>query len=111
MWSWLRAQRFAGYKFRRPHPVGPYLLDFFCGEARLDVEGDGSQHGHPEQRRLDAQRDAHLEAQGIRVLRFWGSRLRREREVVRAAIWRALVERAPQPVPHYCQPPDRGVPL
>ncbi len=41
MWSWLRDQRFAGFKFRRQHPIGPCVLDFFCNEAKLDIEVDG----------------------------------------------------------------------
>jgi hypothetical protein len=48
MWSWLRDKRFSEYKFRRQHPVGPHFLDFFCIEARLNIEVDGSQHGLPE---------------------------------------------------------------
>ena len=104
MWSWLRSGRFSGYKFRRQHPVLPHYLDFFCNEAMLNIEVDGLQHGLPKNRAADAERDAFLEAQGIKVLRFWNSRLRREKEVVRDAIWRTLQERAPHPLPDYCSP-------
>src|SRR3974390_559147 len=76
VWSWLRDRRFSAYKFRRQHPVGPHILDFFCREALLDIELDGFMHGHPQQRRVDAQRDAWLEQRGVKVLRFWNSRLR-----------------------------------
>jgi len=89
MWSWLRSGRFSGYKFHRQHPVLPHYLDFFCHEAMLNIEVDGSQHGSPKNRAADAERDAFLEAQGIKVLRFWNSRLRREKEIVRNTIWRA----------------------
>jgi hypothetical protein len=51
VWSWLRSRRFTGYKFRRQHPLGIYVLDFFCEEAELNVELDGSQHGFPDQRK------------------------------------------------------------
>jgi very-short-patch-repair endonuclease len=104
MWSWLRSHRFAGYKFRRQHPVGPYILDFFCIEAKLNIEVDGFQHGMPVHSSADAKRDRYLESQGIKVLRFWSSRLRREKEANRNSIWQALQERAPHPLPDYCRP-------
>jgi adenine-specific DNA-methyltransferase len=104
LWGWLRDRRFAAYKFRRQQPVGPHVLDFFCLEARVDIELDGRQHGFPERRRLDATRDAWLEAHGVKVLRFWNSHLRRERQFIRDVIWRTLQERAPRPLPDYCRP-------
>ncbi|MCX8092266.1 MAG: endonuclease domain-containing protein [Verrucomicrobiae bacterium] len=103
LWSWLRNRRFASYKFRRQHPVGPYILDFFCVEARLNIELDGFQHGHPSRRREDAERDSYLESRGVKVLRFWSSHLRREREAICNTIWEVLQERAPRPMPSYCR--------
>src|SRR6185503_1830279 len=67
-------------------------------------ELDGGRHGFPEQQADDAARDTELERKGIKVLRFWNSRLRREKEFVRDEIWRTLRERAPQPLPDYCRP-------
>ena len=111
MWNWLRDRRFSAYKFRRQHTFGPHILDFFCLEAMLNVELDGSCHGFPEQQSRDAERDAWLEARGVKVLRFWNSRLRREKQVVRNAIWKAVQERAPQQMPEYCRPlPSESVP-
>ena len=104
MWTWLRDHRFSAYKFRRQHPFGPHILDFFCVEASVDIELDGLQHGHPCQHQLDVQRDAWLEACGVKVLRFWNSHLRREKQAIRDTIWRALQERAPHPLPDYCRP-------
>ena len=104
LWSWLRDHRFSDYKFRRQQPLGTYVLDFYCVEAKLVIELDGSQHGHPTHHRADAARDTWLNEQGIRVLRFWNGRLRREKEAVRNAIWQALQERAPKPMPSYCRP-------
>ena len=104
VWSWLRERRFSAYKFRRQHPFGPHVLDFFCVEAFVDIELDGSQHGRPGQRQKDEERDAWLEARGVKVLRFWNSRLRREKDAIRDAIWRALQERVPHPLPDYCRP-------
>ncbi len=104
MWSWLRDRRFAEYKFRRQHPLGPYILDFFCNGAKLDIEVDGFQHGLPENQVNDAARDAFLENQGIKVLRFWSSHLNRDKQVIRDKTWQTLQERSPQPVPGYCVP-------
>jgi very-short-patch-repair endonuclease len=44
LWYLLRNRRFACYKFRRQHPVGPYILDFACCATRLAIELDGGQH-------------------------------------------------------------------
>ena len=104
LWRWLRDRRFSAYKFRRQHPYGKHVLDFFCVEASLNIELDGGGHGFPEQRAKDAARDAELERKGIKVLRFWNSRLRPEGEVIRDTIWRTLQERAPHPLPDYCRP-------
>jgi very-short-patch-repair endonuclease len=104
LWRWLRDRRFSAYKFRRQHPMGAHTLDFFCNEAQLNIELDGSQHSHPEHAQADAERDRWLEERGIKVLRYWNGRLRREKQVVRDAIWQALQERAPKPLPEYCQP-------
>ncbi len=79
MWTWLRDRRFSSYKFRRQTPLDHYILDFFCLEARLDIEVDGFQHGMPDKIARDAERDAWLQARGVKVLRFWNLRLRRER--------------------------------
>ena len=90
LWQRIRRKQIGEYKFRRQHPLGPHILDFFCMEAELDIELDGSQHGHPEQASADAERDRWHEDRGIKVLRFWNGRLRREKQAVRDAIWQAL---------------------
>src|SRR5450631_93347 len=79
LWSWLRDRRFSAYKFRRQQIFGDYILDFFCVEALLNIELDGSQHGHPEQKQKDEARDAWLANAGVEVLRFWNARLRRDK--------------------------------
>src|SRR5437899_7463845 len=56
LWSRLRNRQIAGCKFRRQHPVGPYNLDFYCAEARLAVELDGREHGHPDRKTADKER-------------------------------------------------------
>lgn len=68
LWQWLRS-RPDGLKFRRQHPAGPYILDFYCPSARLAIEVDGSGHDLAGQVAHDARRDGWLQAQGYRVLR------------------------------------------
>ncbi len=70
MWYLLRDRRFAGVKFRRQVPIGPFVVDFAAAAPRLVVELDGGQHvDHAG----DKARDAYLAAQGWRVLRFWNN--------------------------------------
>jgi very-short-patch-repair endonuclease len=54
-----------GFKFRRQHPIGTYIVDFYCHQARLAIEIDGGQHNQDDQRLYDERRTAYLEAQGI----------------------------------------------
>ena len=95
VWRWLRDRKFSSYKFRRQHPIGVYNLDFFCEEARLAIELDGSGHGFPLRQAHDTERENYLIRLGIVTLRFWNHQLRREKQFVRDVILRALQERAP----------------
>ena len=70
LWGHLRRRQLGGFRFRRQHPIGPYILDFYCPEARLAVEIDGPGHDHPDQIRHDALRDEWLAAHRIRTLRI-----------------------------------------
>jgi len=72
LWGELR-KRPAGLKFRRQHPAGAYVLDFFCAGAALAVEVDGEAHGRGAQPAHDASRDAWLTGEGVRVLRLTAS--------------------------------------
>ena len=71
LWQHLRARQINGFKFRRQHPVGNYILDFACIEVKLAIEVDGGQHN--ELQVQDNLRTAWLETQGWRVLRFWNN--------------------------------------
>ena len=104
MWRWLRDRRFNGYKFRRQHPLGEYSLDFFCEEAELSIELDGSQHGFPDQQKHDEKRETFLRSRGIKTLRFWNSGLRRNAQSIRDTIFDELQKRAPRPLPDYTRP-------
>jgi very-short-patch-repair endonuclease len=68
LWRWLR-QRPEGLKFRRQHPTGPYVLDFFCSDARLAIEIDGEAHSRGDRPERDKMRDEWLRAAGIETLR------------------------------------------
>lgn len=90
LWMTLRNRRIAGAKFRRQHPVGRYILDFYCDEKRLGIELDGGQHSEAVE--YDKQRDSWLRVQGIQVLRFWNNQMLTETEVVLEVIYQAIVE-------------------
>lgn len=70
LWAALRRRQILGYRFRRQQPIGPYIADFFCPEAKLIIEVDGSQHGEELQALDDKRRTEWLEKNGYRVLRF-----------------------------------------
>jgi very-short-patch-repair endonuclease len=70
LWNALRGKRLNGLKFRRQHPVGNYVLDFFCVQYQLAVELDGGIHLQPVQTASDEQRTKFLEENHIRVMRF-----------------------------------------
>ena len=90
LWSLLRDHRFFGLKFRRQHPLGRYVLDFYCHKAKLAVELDGVQHNHPKKREHDNKRTAFLKKQGIQVLRFWNHDVLQKTEVVLKVLFKAL---------------------
>jgi very-short-patch-repair endonuclease len=71
LWQFLRAKRLMGYKFRRQHPVGKFILDFYCAARKLAIEVDGGQHNDPEQISYDRVRTRVLAGYGIKVMRFW----------------------------------------
>jgi len=90
LWSLLRDRQLEGFKFRRQHPVGKYVLDFYCHEARLDVELDGGQHNEIDQRKQDEARSFFLAKEGITVMRFWNNEVLRETEGVLEGLLLAL---------------------
>ena len=90
---WLLRSRQMGVKFRRQHPMQPYVLDFYCHELRLAVEVDGYGHDAPAGRANDVRRTAALEAQGIQVLRFTNLQVLQETRAVAETLWRTCRER------------------
>ncbi len=69
LWSLLR-NRQLGYKFRRQHPVGPYIVDFYSRDSHLVVEIDGSSHFNEDACEYDSIRDSFMRSMGLNVLRF-----------------------------------------
>jgi very-short-patch-repair endonuclease len=99
LWSHLRNSNMRGVAFRRQHPIGDFVLDFYCSPARLAVEVDGGQHGHAEYAARDQRRDAWFEARGIATLRFWNDDVLRAIDGVLETIWRAVDRRIDRPTP------------
>jgi len=75
LWFALRDRRFHSFKFRRQQPIGPYIADFVCFEAKLVIELDGDQHGLAANEAYDRVRTERLEGDGFRVIRFWNNQL------------------------------------
>ncbi|HWP93495.1 MAG TPA: endonuclease domain-containing protein [Thermodesulfobacteriota bacterium] len=88
LWKHLRLRQLDGHKFRRQHPIGPYIVDFACLEKRLIVEVDGGQHS--ERVVYDEERSEWLESQGFRILRFWDNEVLTSVDVVKEVIAEAL---------------------
>jgi very-short-patch-repair endonuclease len=70
LWQHLRGDRLEGLRFRRQHPIGGYVLDFYCDAAKLAVEIDGAHHSLGDNPAHDAERDSWLAAQGVETLRI-----------------------------------------
>jgi very-short-patch-repair endonuclease len=84
-------------KFRRQHPVGPYVVDFVSLEAHLVIEIDGSQHLAPRVMARDRERTFYLEGAGFHVLRFNNRQVLTELDAVLEAIWEATKGYNPSP--------------
>lgn len=73
LWEYIRSN-LLGYKFRRQHSIGPYIVDFCCPQKRLIIEIDGAHHA--ENKQFDNRRTEGLAYAGYTVLRFWNSEVR-----------------------------------
>jgi very-short-patch-repair endonuclease len=67
---WYQCLCRAKYRFRRQYVIGNYIVDFYCHQAKLVIELDGSQHCTPEEMEYDKKRTAFLESRGLKVVRF-----------------------------------------
>ena len=103
LWTSLRTRRLEGVRFRRQHPIGPYILDFYAPAAKLAVEVDGAWHDDPDQQRHDQARTRWLAERGIRVIRLAARDVRDRLDGVLDYIAREALDRLPSQTP----PPSR----
>ena len=89
LWSLLRNRRLERYKFRRQHPIGPFVVDCACTKQWVVIEADGGQHNESA---ADTRRTAWPEGRGWRVIRFWNNESLTNTEGVLTAILQALSE-------------------
>jgi very-short-patch-repair endonuclease len=104
LWRVLRTKP-EGIKFRRQHPLGPYVLDFYCATAKLAIEIDGIAHDMGDRPERDEQRDMYLESKGLRMVRIPASEVLNEVGEVADMIIRlchspSTIGRADGPPPH-----------
>ncbi len=92
LWSLLRGKKLGGYKFRRQHVILNYIVDFFCFSEKLIIELDGPIHNTQKAREYDQRREALLEANGYRILRFKNAEVFQNEEKVLSTILQALHE-------------------
>ena len=90
-WSRVRDRRLGGLRFRRQHPIGPFVVDFACPEARVVVEIDSSYHEGRKER--DADRDAQLDERGWRTVRVTAEQLAKDEDAVLETVLRACRQR------------------
>ena len=69
-WKIVRNLNLLGLKFRRQHPIGPFIADFYCHELKLVVEIDGDVHDLEDVKQYDVQRENYIKELGLKVLRF-----------------------------------------
>ncbi|MFL6851874.1 MAG: endonuclease domain-containing protein [Sphingomicrobium sp.] len=69
LWALLRRSP-GGVRFRRQHPIGPYVADFYCPAAKLVIEIDGMIHDQPKSVVRDRARDDYLRLLGLDVIRI-----------------------------------------
>jgi len=95
LWYHLLAGRMDGAKVRRQHPVPPYVVDFYCSQAKLVIELDGSQHSEEG----DRVRTQFLESRGLTVIRFTNHDVLQNKTAVLEAIWNAVAHPPLTPTP------------
>lgn len=104
LWSRLRRNEVPGRRFRRQHPIGPYVAGFACVPARLVVEVDGGTHSTSTEVLHDRRRDAYMKGRGWRILRVTNEDIYKNLDTVLDGI----VRFAPPPRPSAGPPPRAG---
>jgi len=90
LWSVLKNKGLMNYRFRRQHPIGPFIVDFANVKYKLVIEVDGDTHSSDEEIAYDNRRTRYLEAQGWRILRCWNDEVYRNLDGVCDSILLAL---------------------
>jgi len=96
LWERLRRKSLMGFRFRRQHPIGSYIADFFCNEVGLVVEVDGDVHLSEAQIKKDKFRDEAMKTHRLAVLRFTNDEVHGNLEAVVERIRNTLLERVKQ---------------
>jgi adenine-specific DNA-methyltransferase len=97
LWSALRSRRLGGLKFRRQHPIEPFIADYYCAEAGLIVELDGESHNARQQ--YDADRTTFFSQSGLTVLRVTNDDVLLNLDGVASAIMKAAFTKLGKPLP------------
>lgn len=90
LWSKIKGENLYGYKFRRQHGVGKYILDFYCPELNLAIEVDGDSHFIDDGPEKDAIRSQFIQDKGIRILRFTNADIIKNLEGVLITLQKAI---------------------
>ena len=75
LWNLLKNRQFHNLKFKRQQPLGDYIVDFICKEAKIIIEIDGGQHNEPENIEYDKTRTEYLNTLEYKVIRFWNNEI------------------------------------
>ncbi|WP_269142162.1 endonuclease domain-containing protein [Sphingomonas sp. IC-11] len=107
LWQNIRRQQL-GVKFRKQHPAGQYVLDFYCPSARLAIEVDGEAHSHQNKLAKDHRRDLWLARENVRILRIPAKAILSDLPNVIDAISAAVTPDQPLHQPAAGPPPRSG---
>jgi very-short-patch-repair endonuclease len=95
LWSFLRRDRVDGLRFRKQHPIGPFIADFACVPAKLTIEVDGATHGRDAEVAYDKRRTAYLRSRGWHEIRVGNEEIYKNLDAVLEFIWRETTKRRP----------------
>ncbi len=107
LWISLSRRRLEGLHFRKQHPIGPFILDFYCSAALLAIEVDGGSHGYGDRPERDERRDRWLAERRILTLRFSARAVLEDADGVLRMIAEAARDRAPSVASRHL-PRERG---
>ena len=106
LWESLRNKKLKGHKFRRQHPIGAYILDFYCHASKLCIEIDGGYHLTKERVEYDKNRTIELRNIGIKEIRFTNEQIINDLNKVLETILQSLIVAPPDATPAPAPTPD-----